>query len=226
MLTLPRRGRSALQVLLLTATLALTAKAAPPLAPPATAATAPWTLPLSEIEAVLRRELFDPALLDTPAYASLRGELQTLLAGGAQRKQFVKAFNAAWRQGPSSHVRLQPAPAAAAQLAEGFDTLDAGPEAVQLRWQGDTAVLVVRTLMGRDTEAAISAAYREISARPARALVIDLRGNEGGAFALKPLVGHLLAQGLDSGVFVSQRGHAAGPPSRTAVAALDRKSVV
>ncbi len=211
-------------LLLLLATLALPVWAGPaaPAAPPAasTDAAAPWTLPLSDIEAVLRRELFDPELLDGPAYAALRIELQGLLASRPQRKQFVKAFNAAWRKGPSSHVNLQPAQVSAAQMAERFDLMDAGPAAVQLSWQGDTAVLAVNTLMGRDTEAAISAAYHEITARPARALIIDLRRNAGGAFAVAPLVGHLLERGYDSGVFISQRGRSGGPVERAAIEQL------
>lgn len=72
--------------------------------------------------------------------------------------------------------------------------MNAGPEAVQLQWRGDAAVLAVHTFMGQDVERAISAAYREITARPARALIIDLRRNEGGALAVAALVGHLLAQ--------------------------------
>lgn len=207
--------------LLLAGALALPATA--PAAVPSTAATdatALWTLPLSELEAVLRREAYDPALLDSPAYAPLQAELQALIAGGVQRKPFVKAFNAAWRKGPSSHVQLQPAPAPAAEMAVRFDQMNAGPDAVQLRWQGEAAVLTVNTFMGRDTQAAIAAAYREITARPARALVIDLRRNEGGALAVAPLVGHLLAQAHDSGVFISQRGHRVGAPDRKALEQL------
>jgi carboxyl-terminal processing protease len=35
-------------------------------------------------------------------------------------------------------------------------------------------------------------------------LIIDLRQNGGGAFAVKPLVGHLIDEPMDAGVFVSQ----------------------
>lgn len=193
--------------------------ASPPAVSP-TDASAPWTLPLSELEAVMRREMFDPGLLEGPAYTALRTELETVLAAGAQRKSFVKAFNAAWRKGPSSHVRLQPAPASATEMTERFDRMDAGPGAVKLEWRGDTALLVVNTFMGRDTVAAISEAYRAITARPARALVIDLRQNEGGAFAVVPLVGHLLDRPYESGAFVSQRGHRMGMPTRAVVEGL------
>lgn len=208
--------------LLLASALSLPAAATPPQATTeaATQADAPWTLPLSELEAVMRRELFDPSLLNSPAYATLRAGLQTLLAAGVQRRSFVQAFNAAWRKGPSSHVHLQPASVSAAKLAEHLDQMNAGPEAVQLHWKGDAAVLSAHTFMGRDTESAITAAYLEITARPARALIIDLRRNEGGALAVAPLVGHLLAQPHDSGVFISRRGHAAGVPELTAVEQL------
>lgn len=180
-------------------------------------AAAPWTLPLAEVEAVLRGELFDPGLLDSPAHAAMRAELQALADERPQRRQFVKAFNAAWRAGPSSHVSLQATQGPAAAMAARLDHMIAGPEAVQLDWHGDVALLAVHTLMGRDTEAAIGAACQQIAARPARALAIDLRRNEGGAFAAAPRVGHLLAQPLDCGVFVSQRGLRSGPPTRSEV---------
>lgn len=210
----------------LVAALALPAWAEPALpdspaqAASAPAASTPRSPLLSEVESVLRRELFDPGLLDGPAYAAVRTELQAMTDQRPSREQFVKAFNAAWRRGPSSHVTLQAAPISAAAMAERLDQMTAGPEAVQLGWRGDIAVLAVYTFMGRDTAAAIAAAYREIVAKPARALVIDLRRNEGGAFAVVPLVGHLLVQPFDSGVFVSRRGLRAGPPARSEVELL------
>jgi carboxyl-terminal processing protease len=114
-------------------------------------------------------------------------------------------------------VTLQPAHASAALMAERLDQMNAGPEAVQLSWRGDTALLAVHTMMGRDTVAAIGAAYREITARPARALVIDLRRNEGGAFAAVPLVGHLLAQPLTAASSFRGAATEAGPRARSEV---------
>ena len=73
-----------------------------------------------------------------------------------------------------------------------------------MSWDGDIAVLTVNTMMGIDTIEQIDAAYDDISARDAAALIIDLRANRGGMFAFKPLVEHVLDAPLDIGVFVSQ----------------------
>ena len=55
---------------------------------------------------------------------------------------------------------------------------------------------------GADTIKAIDAAYGEIVTRKAEKLIIDLRRNGGGAFAVVPLVGHLIDKPFDAGVFV------------------------
>jgi carboxyl-terminal processing protease len=73
---------------------------------------------------------------------------------------------------------------------------------VTLAWQGSTAVLTVTTMNGVDTIKAIDAAYGEIVTRKAGKLIIDLRKNGGGAFAVVPLVGHLIDKPIDAGVFV------------------------
>jgi carboxyl-terminal processing protease len=73
---------------------------------------------------------------------------------------------------------------------------------VSLTWKGTAAILTVNTMMGADTIEAIDAAYSEIVARKARKLIIDLRRNDGGAFAVVPLIGHLIDKPIDAGVFV------------------------
>ena len=55
---------------------------------------------------------------------------------------------------------------------------------------------------GADTIKAIDTAYGEIVARKAEKLIIDLRRNGGGAFAVVPLIGHLIDKPIDAGVFV------------------------
>lgn len=174
---------------------------------------------LVRIEALLRQHLYDPALLDSAAYAALRPQLQALDEGASDDAAFLRGFNALWRSGPASHVQLQPARGDAAATAAWMDTMRVGPDAVQLRWQGDVAVLSVRTMMGQDTIDAIGTAFRELAGRPSRGLVIDLRANPGGAFAVRPLVGHLLREPLETGVFISRRGLAAAPPQRERVVA-------
>mgnify|MGYP001824876025 FL=1 len=58
--------------------------------------------------------------------------------------------------------------------------------------------------MGADTIEQIEAAYDRIAESDVDSLIIDLRGNGGGAFAVKPLVEHVIDEPLDAGYFLSQ----------------------
>ena len=66
------------------------------------------------------------------------------------------------------------------------------------------AILKVRTMMGADTIEQIEVAYESIATEQPTALVVDLRGNSGGAFAVKPLVEHVIDEPVDAGYFLSQ----------------------
>jgi len=98
-------------------------------------------------------------------------------------------------------VGLQKAREPASERIARLDTLIVGPDAVTLAWQGRTAILTVNTMNGADTIKAIDAAYSEIVARQAEKLIVDLRRNDGGAFAVVPLIGHLIDKPIDAGVF-------------------------
>lgn len=173
-----------------------------------------WDAALQAIDALLRQHAHDPQALQSERTERLRDELHKLGQSAESPGAFIGGFNRLWSElGPFSHVNLMPRRGSAEQFAQHLDQMKVGPDAVRLSWQGDIAVLKVRTLMGRDTIDAVSAAYRDIAARPARALVLDLRDNPGGAFAVRPLVGHLIAEPLDSGVFLPRRSSHA--PSRT-----------
>lgn len=156
------------------------------------------------ISETLRAHHFDPASLDDPAYVAIEAEVAALGAQDLSTEDFIAAFNDLWRDGPFSHVRLTQSNADAASTAAYLDNLRIGGGGARLAWDGDVAVLTVSTMMGQDTIEEIDAAYAEIDRRGTRALVIDLRENEGGAFAVRPLVGHLMSRPYDAGVFVSQ----------------------
>ncbi len=131
-------------------------------------------------------------------------QVENLAAESSSTDQFVNDFNRLWQNGPFSHVNLSQSPMPAAQLAEYLDNVTVGPEEVSLVWQKDIAVLTITTMMGTDTIDGIIHAYAEIAAMPAKMLIIDLRANEGGAFAILPLVSHLISKPLEAGYFVSQ----------------------
>ena len=51
-------------------------------------------------------------------------------------------------------------------------------------WTGKIPIMEVKTMMGVDTIEQINEAYKQIDAKNPQALIIDLRNNEGGAFAI------------------------------------------
>jgi carboxyl-terminal processing protease len=181
---------------------------------PLPALAAQWEPALQAIEALLARHSHDPQALQGERFERLRAELRQLGRSTPEPAAFIEGFNRLWSElGPFSHVRLLPRQGSAEQFAQHLDQMRVGPRAVRLSWNADIAVLKVSTLMGQDTLEALGAAYREIAARPTRALVIDLRDNPGGAFAVRPLVGHLIAEPVDAGVFLPRRSSQA--PSRS-----------
>lgn len=158
--------------------------------------------PAVAINKTIRANHYNRTQLDSDTYRKIEQDVVALGEKAASADEFIKGFNAIWRKGPFSHVGLQMAHEPAADRIARLDKSIAGPEAVSLSWHGTTAVLTVNTMNGVDTIEAIDAAYGEIVARNASKLIIDLRRNDGGAFAVVPLIGHLIDQPIDAGVFV------------------------
>lgn len=168
------------------------------------------------IQDAMRRWLFDPSLLQTPAFLATEARVAEIGRRAKTPEEFVREFNDVWRAGPVSHVQLQVARATAAETAATLDAMRVGGRGARLEWRGEVAILSVTTMMGVDTIEQIDAAFDEIVRRPALAVIVDLRANEGGAFAGASLVGHLIAAPVDAGAFVSQKWarEMARPPVR------------
>jgi carboxyl-terminal processing protease len=168
----------------------------------------------------IRANHYRPAELDTDAYRQIEKNVLALGETATSADEFMKGFNDLWRKGPFSHVGLRRAEEPAADRIARSDTEIAGAGAVSLEWKGAAAVLTVNTMSGADTIQKIEDTYDEIAARGAEKLIIDLRGNSGGAFAVVPLVGHLISKSTDAGVFVTKPWYDdhAGPPSPAAMA--------
>jgi len=168
----------------------------------------------SAINRTLQSWLYDPAELDTPAYRQVETEVEALALRAASDQEFIEGFREIWRGGPFSHVEFSKAQQPAADLAIYLDTLRIGGGGAHLAWKDDVAILTVNTMMGLDTIEEIDAAYAEIANRATRGLIIDLRENAGGAFAVRPLVAHLMSAPYSAGVFVSRKWneHHRGPP--------------
>lgn len=158
-----------------------------------------------QIRDLIQRELFNPALLASAVNQAHLQKQQQLAAENPDISVFIEKFNQLWRHGPWSHMQLAPRRIPAAQMAAIVDNMNVGPDAVQLRWDDTVPVLSVNTMMGKDTMQAITEAFVQLQQAGAQQLIIDLRRNKGGAFAVKPLVQHLLNQPLEAGVFLSRQ---------------------
>ncbi len=159
----------------------------------------------ASIRALLQAHLFDARVLESPAGRATLHAVDSLARSVTSRRAFFSGFNSLWAAGPISHVRVGRAQMPASAMMAFMDTMRVGDAGLSLRWEGRIAILEVRTMNGVDTRERISGAYEEIVAHGAEGLVIDLRANEGGAFAVVPLVGHLIAHPIEGGVFLGRR---------------------
>lgn len=172
---------------------------------PAQTSPAPECREVSEsIRTIMRTHVFDPSVISSPAYQTIDREIVELSLQCRDLASFVEEFNTRWKNGPYSHVRLDRARMNAELTANYLDTMNVPRPGAVLTWNNDIPVLTVYTMMGRNTITQITEAYTAVQAKNAKALIIDLRKNEGGAFAVRPLVGHLLSSNLETGVFLSR----------------------
>ena len=173
------------------------------------------------ISQIIASNHYNPTELLGPQYLQLQEDVKHAARTASSQDEFISNFNILWKGGPFSHVNLAASARDAAATANFYDSFRVGGGGAKLTWQADVAVLTVNTMMGSDTIEEIAIAYRDIASKEARALIIDLRQNEGGAFAIVPLVSHLLTHPLDSGMFVSKKwnsSHQQAPTERDILA--------
>ena len=177
---------------------------------------------LEDFDAVVSRKVFAPGDLEQPGYQTFREQLGQVAATATDDLDLLFGFRWLWRNDPFSHFQLRRSGRTAEQMFAFFDEYRVGFEAATVEVADDVAVLTVRTMMGADTIEQIQSAYARIADEQPEALVIDLRGNGGGAFAVKPLVEHVIDEPLDAGFFISQvwnGKHDAPPTAEQALAA-------
>jgi len=160
---------------------------------------------VAAFDEVVRAKVFEPEDLDTEAYGTFRRRLGQVATTAKDDLDLLLAFRFAWTNDPFSHLDLRRSPVSAEAMMKQFDGFRVGKPAARVEMDGDLAILRVDTMMGNDTIEHIEAAYDEIAKAGSRALIIDLRGNEGGAFAVKPLVEHVIGEPMDAGYFMSQK---------------------
>lgn len=176
---------------------------------------------LESFDAVVASRIFSPDDLDDPAYRQFRSRLGQVARRATDDLDLLIGFRLLWNNDPFSHFQLRRSHEPAARMFEHFDRYRVGFEAATLEFDSDIAVLTVRTMMGADTIEQVEAAYDRIAEADPSVLIIDLRGNGGGAFAVKPLVEHVIDEPLDAGYFISQvwnRDHDELPAAETVLA--------
>ncbi|MDH5260241.1 MAG: S41 family peptidase [Gammaproteobacteria bacterium] len=159
---------------------------------------------LERLDAVVAAKVFAPEKLQESSYLEFRAQLGEIAAVAQDDLDMLFGFHWLWKNDPFSHFQLKRSARPAEEMFSFFDSYRVGFDAATVEIDGDIAILKVATMMGADTIEQIEAAYDEIAASEAKYLVIDLRGNGGGAFAVKPLAAHLISEPLDSGYFLSQ----------------------
>lgn len=170
---------------------------------------------VAKIEQVMQAHHYKPDELLSKDYQATVGAMKQLATRVESKQEFVRGFNEIWQSGPFSHVNMVTSEHTAQQMASYLDTMRVGGRGAQLTWHDKVPILTVNTMMGIDTIEQIKSAYQEIHQNNAKALIIDLRSNEGGAFATRPLVSHLINTPLEAGYFISQKwtAHNARLPS-------------
>lgn len=148
---------------------------------------------------------YNPNELSTVEYLELEKKVYGLTKTVQSKQEFINGFNELWKDGPFSHVSLGLAERSAEEMADFIDSLRVGDQSVTLEWKDKTAVLTVTTMTGLDTYERIFEVYQEIANNDANALIIDVRNNPGGTFAIVPLVSHILTDSIDAGYFVSRK---------------------
>ncbi len=177
---------------------------------------------LSTFDDVVASKIFAPGDLDAAGYQEFRATMGRIAAVATDDLDILFGFHLAWDNDPFSHFQLRRSRRTAEQMFTFFDSYRVGFEAATVDIEGGTATLTVRTMMGADTIEQIEAAYDAIAAAHVDHLIIDLRQNSGGAFAVKPLVEHVIDEPLDAGFFLSQvwnRDHKSPPTNEEALAA-------
>jgi carboxyl-terminal processing protease len=157
------------------------------------------------ISQLMSKYHYNPKELTTDEYLSIEKKVRGLAKTAQTKEEFIKGFNNLWKDGPFSHVTLGISERSADDIAEYMDSLRVGEQSVSLQWIEKTAILTVNTMMGVDTKERVFESYREIANNTAKTLIIDLRNNTGGTFAGVPLVGHVLTDTIDVGMFVSRK---------------------
>ena len=174
-----------------------------------------YTTLITKVNSLMHKYHYMPEQLNGAGYQNMLVQMQAHAKTASSDEAFIEGFNKLWHKGPFSHVRMQANEQPADALAAYLDQMQVGENATSLTIDDSIALMQINTMMGTDTIERIGTYYKQIISANVSTLIIDLRNNNGGAFAVKPLLGHLIEAPLDVGMFVSQPWNAKHnkPPS-------------
>ncbi len=152
---------------------------------------------------VVEQKVYDPKALKDPAWVQLMTDLNAVATIARDDLDLFLGFYFAYDNKPFSHLTLSRARGPAKELIASLDQHRVGGTPASIKFVEDIAILRVETMIGIDTEEQIIAAFKKISETSSKALIVDVRGNGGGAFAIKPLIEHIIDQPIDAGYFLT-----------------------
>lgn len=148
---------------------------------------------------ITESKLYDPALLKTPAWTGFRKELQRVSAATNDDAALVMAFFYFARKLPFSHFALY-VPAS----ADSSTATSTGTDLFLSEKSPHTAYLKINSFGGRASD--MEKVFEEINSKGYRNLIVDLRGNPGGAIeAGMAFARHLIRDTLYAGVLLTRR---------------------
>ena len=178
---------------------------------------------IDRFDGIIAEKIFQPKELDSETYKLFRQRLDAVAKAAHDDLDLLLGTDFAWTKEAFSHFQVRRFPAPAEAIIAHIDQMRVGYQAARVEFDGPIAVLRVDTMMGNDTIEQIQAAYAAIDSTQSKALIIDLRGNGGGAFAVKPLVEHVIDAPLYPGYFVAQKWNAGHdrPPTQKELESIE-----
>ena len=183
-----------------------------------------YTVLFTAMEAALRTHHYRPESLQDPRWLRALRKLANLLARAQDDLDALAAWQQVAAKFPESHLRLLRARAA----PESNKATDADPQrSIRLDWQGSVAILRIDSFALPPEAAAdrLRHVFEQLVPIRPSALIVDLRGNSGGNLSAMLLAGHLFADPMPAGYFVTRRwwnSHSQAPTPAQAEATFEQ----
>ncbi len=167
---------------------------------------------VDRIDAVLRANLFDPAVYEARGTQVFLRRLRAASGKAQDDAEFLMAWMFASRHLTFSHcyVGRKLDPQFEDRLAETSSISPTTPgKGKAISVTGDEAIVTLRIASFEgDSYDGIDEAFADVVGSNPRGLIIDLRGNPGGTYISGRVAAHLIESAVDMGVFFDRRARA------------------